>query len=483
MSQSTSQDISRPTRIVSLPSLGGLAATAAVALALSLATLLYVVYQEAEERSRQRLDDLTRLAAARIELRLDAAEPAFQAMAARAASMLVVEEPSAQTRADVARQIAALLPRSPAVSAGVFGGDGELQLEVGRGGLRRIGSLPWTNVQGEAQSQDQAQSGANGTTTLPIRFLDPLILGGEAMLPLAIRLDAAALSTFGLTEPGAIAFLLPANVIESWFSGALAQDGRVAGLLAGPRGEIFGRYSPEAFASVPPLGGRLANLPARSRVPLDGQVTLFGASGLLDGDDGIGETLGSMAVVPNRDLWVVLLTPAATVQLLLRDAGWLLAAAMLPAAALLAIFLYAVRNEWHREDRELDHLVSLSRRLRFATNLLDVGTIEWNVRTGDLVLSAGWHRLVGADPAIVLDEIEEWHARIHPDDRPHALARYQKLADGDYERLSHRLRILRDDGTVVPVVERGGLQFTDRGRISHVVLVMEPEAQGVQDPD
>ena len=103
--------IARPTRLLTPTSLGGLLGVAATGFALALAVLLYVLYLETGERTRQRLDDLVRLTAAQIELRLNAAEPALVAMAGRAASMLVVEQPTAETRADVARQVAALLPR------------------------------------------------------------------------------------------------------------------------------------------------------------------------------------------------------------------------------------------------------------------------------------------------------------------------------------------------------------------------------------
>jgi hypothetical protein len=83
----------------------------------------------------------------------------------------------------------------------------------------------------------------------------------------------------------------------------------------------------------------------------------------------------------------------------------------------------------------------------------------------------------------VADEIDEWQARLHPADRDRALAAYQDLADGRRRDLAHTLRLVGRDGMIVAVVERAGVQTDRRGRVTHVVLVQEPERQAGSDAD
>jgi PAS domain S-box-containing protein len=238
---------------------------------------------------------------------------------------------------------------------------------------------------------------------------------------------------------------------------------------------VVAAFRPRDFPMVPEVGAILANLPQRSDVPLDGQATLVETRAFFDTDAALGrEWLAGLSVVPNRDLRVVLLTRSGSIANLVGDAAWLLYAAALPPMILVLLFVYLVQNEWRKEDRRVDHLVSLSNRLRHATNLLHVGVVDWSVRSGDVVLSAGWRRLLGYAPEEVANEIDEWHARLHPDDRDRALRAYQDLADGRMTDLRHRVRLIHRDGRVVPVDERGGAQTNRRGRVTHVVLVQEP---------
>lgn len=64
-----------------------------------------------------------------------------------------------------------------------------------------------------------------------------------------------------------------------------------------------------------------------------------------------------------------------------------------------------------------DALIKNEERLRFALEGSNQGIWEWNIKTGDVFFSPSWKLMLGFDESETINSIDEWKARIHPDDR------------------------------------------------------------------
>jgi diguanylate cyclase (GGDEF)-like protein/PAS domain S-box-containing protein len=86
----------------------------------------------------------------------------------------------------------------------------------------------------------------------------------------------------------------------------------------------------------------------------------------------------------------------------------------------------------------------------------DVGTWEWNVRTGELRVNQRFAQIAGhtlTEPAPTT--IAHWTALIHPDDLQRAQAQLQQHFEQHTERYSCELRLRHRDGHWVWVMDRG----------------------------
>ncbi|QDT73683.1 PAS domain-containing protein [Lacipirellula limnantheis] len=56
------------------------------------------------------------------------------------------------------------------------------------------------------------------------------------------------------------------------------------------------------------------------------------------------------------------------------------------------------------------------RHLYLALSGADLGMWEWNIATGQLIVNARWHAMLGLDPNGPMPTIEHWNSCVHPDD-------------------------------------------------------------------
>ena len=91
------------------------------------------------------------------------------------------------------------------------------------------------------------------------------------------------------------------------------------------------------------------------------------------------------------------------------------------------------------------------------------GTFRWDIQTNDLDWDASLQRLFGLTPASSPRTLEEFVARVHPDDRAAVIAQCDRCArEGlDFEL---EFRIVRPDGTVRWIAERGRSGLDAEGR-------------------
>ena len=151
--------------------------------------------------------------------------------------------------------------------------------------------------------------------------------------------------------------------------------------------------------------------------------------------------------------------------------------AALLGAALLAMILAIsiIQNEWQRHDLQVRDADLLAARADVTCDLLAAGVIDWSVADGRVDYSEGWADMFaqGAEPTS--EEIFDWIARIHPDDRLAAREAYQAMLEGRETELVHRMRIRMSSGLWVQVVERGRAILGPDGLTRRIVLVQTTE--------
>lgn len=102
-------------------------------------------------------------------------------------------------------------------------------------------------------------------------------------------------------------------------------------------------------------------------------------------------------------------------------------------------------------------------RLRQALKAVTIGTWDWNIRTGELLLDEAAIALYGNDPAGYVPRIESWMRVIHPDDLPWTLAAAERaIRDGTVYEAEYRVR--RPDGGYGWTQSRGTVVEYDDGQ-------------------
>jgi diguanylate cyclase (GGDEF)-like protein/PAS domain S-box-containing protein len=101
--------------------------------------------------------------------------------------------------------------------------------------------------------------------------------------------------------------------------------------------------------------------------------------------------------------------------------------------------------------------------LAAAQAIARVGSWEYEPATGRVTWSAETYRIFGVHPATFRPSYESLFARVHPDDRAALEAEYQDYA-AQRRLCSIEHRIVRDDGEIRWVYERGEASYDARGR-------------------
>ena len=120
-------------------------------------------------------------------------------------------------------------------------------------------------------------------------------------------------------------------------------------------------------------------------------------------------------------------------------------------------FLLAARifldNECRREA-ELA-LRKSDERLKLSMEGAELGTWDWNVRSGECVFNARWAGMLGFALEEIEPHVRSWEGMIHPDDRPQVLAALQAHLDGGTETYESEHRVRHRSGAWVWVLDKG----------------------------
>ncbi|MEU6541518.1 SpoIIE family protein phosphatase [Streptomyces sp. NPDC047000] len=108
--------------------------------------------------------------------------------------------------------------------------------------------------------------------------------------------------------------------------------------------------------------------------------------------------------------------------------------------------------------------------LRQALKEVQVGSWDWDIRTGDLVWDEAALELYGTRPADFTGNIENWMRIVHPDDLPPTLAAAQR-AIAEHTVYEAEYRVRRLDGTYGWTQARGRATYDEQGQALRMVGV------------
>ncbi len=100
--------------------------------------------------------------------------------------------------------------------------------------------------------------------------------------------------------------------------------------------------------------------------------------------------------------------------------------------------------------------------LRLATLAAEIGIWSWTPGTPHVMVSANWRRLFGIAPDTDVT-FETWANALHPEDRDRAVQELNAASE-EHREFNTEYRVVRPDGTVRWVVDRGRAWYDESGR-------------------
>ncbi len=114
--------------------------------------------------------------------------------------------------------------------------------------------------------------------------------------------------------------------------------------------------------------------------------------------------------------------------------------------------LLGVQDRLEERTREL----RLSEeRLRLVVAGANLGTWDWHVPTGAVIVNERWAEMLGYSPEEIEPHVRAWEALIHPEDRPRVMAALQFHLDGLTNAYEAEQRLLHKSGDWVWVLDKG----------------------------
>ncbi len=120
-------------------------------------------------------------------------------------------------------------------------------------------------------------------------------------------------------------------------------------------------------------------------------------------------------------------------------------------------------------ERAAEEIRRISERLQLAAEAADIGIWSWTPETSDMVADPTWRRLFGLPPEARVD-LDAWRAAMHPGGRERTVKELNAAIEqhGDFNA---EYRIVRPDGTLRWLADRGRASYDQNGRAVHVAGV------------
>lgn len=121
----------------------------------------------------------------------------------------------------------------------------------------------------------------------------------------------------------------------------------------------------------------------------------------------------------------------------------------------IGLLLQAFNHLLHQLRRQKDQLLDNEFRWKFAIEGAGDGLWDWNLSTNSVFYSPKWKVMLGLDSLAISDQLDEWKSRVHPEDLDPILAMIEKMIEGSCDHYASEHRLLRADGSIIWVLDRG----------------------------
>ena len=128
-----------------------------------------------------------------------------------------------------------------------------------------------------------------------------------------------------------------------------------------------------------------------------------------------------------------------------------------------------LRAEAQRRTRAEEELRGTEERYTLAVGGASDGMWEWSIGSDNAYFSPRWKSMLGCAEAEIGDRIDEWHSRIHPDDRARVAQALQAHLEGHTPRFEDEHRLRHKEGGWRWVLARAAAVRHASGRAYRVV--------------
>lgn len=106
-------------------------------------------------------------------------------------------------------------------------------------------------------------------------------------------------------------------------------------------------------------------------------------------------------------------------------------------------------------------VVQSESRLQTVLEVVQEGVWDWDMKTGKVLHNRQWFNTLGVSSETMESHIDEFKKHVHPDDLEQVFSRLQLMLEGRVETYSSEHRMLKSDGSVMWVQDRGRIARRD----------------------
>jgi PAS domain S-box-containing protein len=145
--------------------------------------------------------------------------------------------------------------------------------------------------------------------------------------------------------------------------------------------------------------------------------------------------------------------------------------------------LFGVQRDVTERVKALQALRESERRLSLALSGADLGTWDWNLRTGEVTFDRNWAGMIGYEVDELRPHVDTWHELVHPDDLEWVEQELQAHLNGESESYETEHRVRHKDGHYRWVLDKGRVVERDengaptRASGTHLEITKRKEAE------